>query len=492
MLIRYVTKKQGDNLSERMFSSTLTELLKTFSQVELKEFEEFMQSPYFNKRQAVISLYREIIKYHPEYNHPKFNKSDIFQRLFPGKEFNDGTLRVLIHYLNDLAEKFLAFSRFENSKLEYTIQLQAELRERKQYKLLEKSIKKANELLTDSSLDAEEYFFNKYRIENMNAYYLYESNYAQFEKMLNRSGWEYVLRQFTIFYQFKTMIMYINILTFKALYNKDLTASFQEEFEKIDISKFSDIPVFELYYYLIKMLTEADGEEYFFIVKKLLSGSKSLLNKFDVIGAYVNLSNFCVKKISLGDIRFEKERFSIYKEELVEKTYLMNDGFMSPIFFKNVVSSGLSLGEYSWVKNFIEKYKSELSRRYRDNYTNFCMALYEFSVCEYENSMELNSKIKYDEIYMKLSSKVLQMQLFFEMNIEDSLASSLENFRHFLNNDALIPAVKKIQYENFHKYLTKILNLRSKKDKIQSGMLKEKLQNEKDVLNKQWLLEKID
>ncbi|MBL0108743.1 MAG: hypothetical protein IPP52_16035 [Ignavibacteria bacterium] len=58
----------------------------------------------------------------------------------------------------------------------------------------------------------------------------------------------------------------------------------------------------------------------------------------------------------------ENESFGIYKEELQEKTYLMNDGTMAPVFYRNVVNTGLKLKELSWVKNFIHKYKTELSK----------------------------------------------------------------------------------------------------------------------------------
>ena len=109
---------------------------------------------------------------------------------------------------------------------------------------------------------------------------------------------------------------------------------------------------------------------------------------------------------------------------------------------------------------------------------------------DYESSLELNSKIKYDELYMKLNSKILQMQLLYETNGEESLLASLENFRHFLINNKLIPANKKILCNNFHKYLNKIILFKNKKNINETGLLYKNLLKDKDVVYKDWLLEK--
>jgi len=92
---------------------------------------------------------------------------------------------------------------------------------------------------------------------------------------------------------------------------------------------------------------------------------------------------------------------------------------------------------------------------------------------------------------MKLKSKTLEMQLLYETKAEESLLSSLENFRHFLNNNNLIPAGPKLQYSNFHKYLNKIVLLKNRKNKSDAGLLLSKLLKDKEVMCKTWLSDKI-
>ncbi len=474
-----------------MHTNNIIELLKTFSSKDLKQFSDFLNSPFFNKRKAVIRLYEVISGFHPDYENKLPSKEVIFQKLFPGKKYKDATFRVLMHYLSELAERYIAHSGLEKDRLEFFIRLQHELHERKQYKLLNKNVDNAFKYFEKLDLEAEVYFFYKYNMENYKTYYLFESHYALFEKFIEETNFENVFKYLSNFYILKSMILYLNTLNLHTVYNKDFeTESFRSMFQKINADDYKELPVIQMYYYIIKMLIDGD-EHHFYKVKEILKANRNIFNIYDITGAYVNLNNYCQKKITSGNARFEKERFDIYREELTAKTYLMNDGFMSPIFYKNVISCGLALKEYSWIKNFIYKYKPELNKKYRDNYFYSNLAQYEFCTGNYESSLVLNSKVRFDELYMKLNSKVLHMQILYETCLEDSLISSIESFRHFLTNNKLIPSLRKSGYSNFHKYLNKIILHVNKKDKNELGLLYKNLSKENNVINKIWLMEKI-
>jgi len=188
---------------------------------------------------------------------------------------------------------------------------------------------------------------------------------------------------------------------------------------------------------------------------------------------------------------FQKEKFELYKEENELKLYIVN-GYMSPVYYKNLMILALSLNEYNWVKEFILNYKNELPEDTRENIYMYCMALYEFSMKEFESSLELLSKIKYDELYLKYDSKVLQLMIYYELKSEEPMISSMEAFRHFLSNNKLLPDNKKDSYTNFYKFFNKIVNFNIKKDKIELENLKMKISGNITVLNKYWIIEKID
>lgn len=147
----------------------------------------------------------------------------------------------------------------------------------------------------------------------------------------------------------------------------------------IDKSIFTDNPVIEIYYGIIKLFDVGDQDKYFFRIKEILGHIRDTLHEDDLREIYINLTNYCNRKITAGVFNFRKEKFEIYKEENEIKLYVVN-GFMPTVYYKNLVILALSLDEYLWVKEFIQSYKNELHPDSKDNFYNYCMALYEFDM----------------------------------------------------------------------------------------------------------------
>lgn len=476
-----------------MNNSSLIKLLQSFSKKEIIELREFLASPFFNKRQSVIKLFNIISKYHPEFRSEMISKEKVFEKLFPGKKYNDNLYRVLTHHLTELTKEYLSYSGFRKNSQEVSFHLSKELLDKKQFKLLEKSMEKSFSDLEEDDLEAHEYYFFKFRFEFEKMNYLFTASSGVFEKIIDKTNPETVFKELTNFYLIKSMVMYLNMLTIRLMYNKELRVeTFQKVIANITIEDYDDIPVIKLYYSLIKMITNSEDESHFFKVKEIMLLNKKKINRFDIIGAYVTLNNYCTKKIHEGNTKFEKHKFEIYKEELIEKTYLMSDGYMSPTFYRNVVSSALTLKEYDWVLDFINVYKEQLHQEYSENYYLFCMANYEFSLKNYESALEYNARIIYDELYLKLNSKTLQLQLLYELGMDESFLSALESFRHFISNNKLIPKSRKIFYTNFYKSINRLFKIKNKNDISETSSLKSETSNTQNISNKEWLLSKID
>ena len=61
-----------------MLKSSLLEILRTFSKQELIKFEDFVRSPYFNKKENVVKLFLEIKKYAPEFESENLDKEKVY------------------------------------------------------------------------------------------------------------------------------------------------------------------------------------------------------------------------------------------------------------------------------------------------------------------------------------------------------------------------------------------------------------------------------
>jgi len=118
--------------------------------------------------------------------------------------------------------------------------------------------------------------------------------------------------------------------------------------------------------------------------------------------------------------------------------------------------------------------------------------LYEFAVKNYEKALELLSKVKYNDIYHKTEVRCLITAIYYELNMEDVLASHLDSFRHFITNDRLIAEDRKEYFSNFVKYARNLSSLKNKKSGPDVYMLKCKAEKETVLYNKEWILEKIN
>lgn len=259
----------------------------------------------------------------------------------------------------------------------------------------------------------------------------------------------------------------------------------------IDKNIFKDNPVTEIYYCIIELFNQGEEEKYYFRIKEILKHLKDSLHFDDLCEIYINLTNYCNRKITSGITMFKNEKFELYKEENELKLYVVN-GFMHPVYYKNLVILALSLDEYEWVIEFIVTYKNDLPDESKNNIYMYCMALYEFDMKQFEKSLEFLSKIKYDELYLKYDSKILQLMIYYETGAEESLISSLEAYRHFLSNNKLLPENKKELYTNFYKFFNKLFIYRSKQNKFELERLKLSINNDIKIYNKDWIIRKID
>lgn len=475
-----------------MREHALIKLLKSFSKIEVWEFREFISNSYFNKRKAVTDLFEILRKYYPGFGNENLEKKVIFSKLFPGKKFNDASLTVHLHYLQELAKRFIAIRKFENDKLEYDLTLEYELFKRNQpgnpLKIVEKHLKDIDPL----DYLSEVYYINRYRLKFDRMTYLFEMNSGVYEKFLHKVDFQEMYSDFYYHYLIKSMRLYLNQLHTEIIYNKEYDKEhFEKMMHEINVDDYKHVPLIQIYYYLIRMLNHDDKEKYYFKMKTLLQKNFKRINIDDLREIHINMQNFCKRRVAEEKNHFQREEFELLEKQLSSKTYLINET-MDYIFYRNAVNIALKLKEMEWVKNFIHKFKNTLQEGFRQTTFYYCSAQYEFARKNYDTSLELLSKIKIDEVYLKYDVKILQMMIYYETGSYETLRSALEAFRHFLQNNEWLPEGKKIYYVNFHKFLTKLISSKDKKDKLYLIKFHKELSKEITVNNKFWLLRKME
>ena len=158
-----------------MLKSSLLEIIRTFTKQELIKFEDFVRSPYFNKKENVVKLFLEIKKYSPELSDEDLEKEKVWGRLFPGQKYNYWIMKNLIFDLNKVAERFLHIQNYESKIFEQDINLLEKMNEKGLLRQYEKNLKSfRNE--TDKTTFDQNYFYYKYLAEVKEHAFLFSNN----------------------------------------------------------------------------------------------------------------------------------------------------------------------------------------------------------------------------------------------------------------------------------------------------------------------------
>jgi len=473
-----------------MLKSNLISLLKTFSPQEFREFGEFVESPFFNKNVNVTALYNVIKKSYPNLDSNSLEKEKVFKKIHQGDTFRDSTLRLLMFYLYECAKQFLQVNQLRSDKLHSNIYLARDLIDRNMLKEAEKVLKENYEILDKIKLKSETYFWNKY-LSDTETLSIQEKLFAgRYEKYMTGKVIEDLHKNLTDDYLLRTLRRYTIVLNTNEIYKSNFNLQFFKNIIDIfDKEYYKDAPIIEMYYYASKMLECPDDEENFYKLKELLQKEELNIDKETLIDLYINLENYCVRRGREGKTKFERELFEIYKLEIEKKLY-RHDNYMPHLFYKSVITNAQMINEFEWAERFIEEYKHEIIPDYRDSVYYHCYARIEIAKKNFEKALEFLSKVKVDEIYLKTETKLLLAVIFYEMGIDDSLASLLDTLRHFFKNDQFMAEERKNFYWDFVKILNRLNSVRSKSEVNGLTEIIKQIDMKEKLFLKPWLKEK--
>lgn len=471
-----------------MQKSNLIEAFRSFTPQEIKEFTEFVTSPFFNKNVNVIKLFDVIKKNYPEFDEEKIEKEKVFKKIFPGKPYKDSTMRLLMFYLYEVVEKFLAYSRFANNSMTFNQNLTAELRQRGLFKEFEKNIEKINNEIENLPVKDEDFYMNRFifRYE----YLSYMSNYldGKYEKSVSKDDIEFISQNLTYFYLIRILKFYSIALNMMYLYNVKIeTMIFENIMQSFNPDAFKHVPMIGVYYNTIMILLKPEEESYYFNLKELVIKNEANLPAETISDLYINLENYCHRKSrTVRSEKFLQEALQIYNLELQNKVCFYN-GLIPYSFYNSYVVTACRLSEFEIAEDFIENYKKNLSDEYREGYYQYTKAFLEDARGQHEKALEYLSKVKLDDMYMKMDVRVLLCKIYFELGWQMPLQSLLDTFKKTVQNNKLMPDIRKKYFLQFIRYLNQLNNLSQKQDKSKADEILSQLETEEYFPNKIWL-----
>lgn len=466
--------------------SKLISILRTLSNKELKRFEEFIVSPFFNKNTNVITLFNLVKKFHPEYEEDKVSAEKIYVKIFPKEKFDEQKLRYVMTDLTKLLEEFLSFMEYDKNEVNKRRLLLNLYDQRKLDKYFQATLDVAKDLLKKQPYRDVNYYFNQHLLEENGYLHSLSRDSRTLEDSLQQAVDDLDMYYLSNKLRFCCVIFNReDILQVK--YNNILL---DEILSFLSKNNFDNVPAISIYYQILMTFREREHPEHYQKLKELLEAH---IDKFPLPEAkdmYVFALNYCIKKLNSGKLEYLHELFSLYKI-LIEKEIIFENEELAPSDFKNIVTVGLRTGQVEWTEKFIHNYKNRIPSELRENTYLYNLAFLHYYKKEFSKALKLLQTVDFNDIYYNLDAKSLLLKTYYELDEEEPFFSLVDAFSTYLKRNKLISDYQRTVYLNFVKYAKKLMHIKIG-GRVSLQEVKDELKELKQVASLQWLLEKAE
>jgi hypothetical protein len=466
-----------------MTSSPLLDIFKHLTKQDRRALQDFLNSPFHNKRKEVILLFNYIDKNGDTLLNLK--KETVFKHVFPDvPAYDDKMIRYTMSFLLKCIEEYLIYNEFKNNDLEHKIRLNKALRLRGADKAYEKALKENFTLLASQPHRSTDFYLQSFQLLTEEYQYRHQKQrsgelrlQAISDSLTDAYATE-LLKQACVMHSHKS----VSPTTYEQVFLKTIV-------EKIEAGAYKYPPSVFAYFQAYKALTDTTQLADFQRLKETIISNSALFPLNEIRDLYLLAINFCIKKLNSGERIFEIEALELYKNGL-ENGAILENGQLSPYTYKNVMMLALKQGEYAWTEQFLHNFKKHLPERERENLFKYNLALYYFRLKNYPKAMYLLQEVTLKEVLFNLDARRVLMCIYYELSELTALDSLLESFTVYLHRQKVI-GYHKNSYQNLIKFVKKLLSLDFKND-TQKAQLKDEINTTKELTERDWLLEQLE
>ncbi len=486
ILIRNLYFKINFDLEKTMLWQAFAALEKT----ELRDFGKFVRSPFFNSKNHLVLLF-EGLKNGWEKKMPP-DPLEIFSQIFPAnKTFDDQKMRLANSDLLALLEHFWMYREKFNDADRAKIRLAGAYRKRnldKHFQITLKSARSARESQPHRHAD----FFHDLNLIEWEKYQFdsaaRRSDSMNLQELSDLTDQTFIIRKLRL-----ACLTLSHQAVYRTDYDFGLLDSVLDFLEnRNDIFSKNVIsqplpPAIQLYFHGFYFLAGRQPEQHFSIFKEKLFAYADLFPEDELRTLFLLAINFGVKKINERAAPFFRETLDLYQNALA-RNLLLENGQLSRFAFNNIVAIALRLDETVWTADFIEKYSPFLEKKHRQATRSLNLARLNFVRRDFGAALQNLQLADYKDLINNLISRTLQLKIYFESSEFDLLESHLAGMKTFIRRQSEL-GYHRENYLNVVKYARLLVALPD--DEIARVALRQKIEDEPNLMEKEWFLEMI-
>lgn len=478
------------NYFEKMHNSKLFTLIKGLKPEEIRWFQKFLKSPFYNTNEQYLKLFDYIKKYYPDLDSPKLSKEAACKKLFSKQAFNIQKIRKLMHGLTLLVEEFIVAMRLKNNAYQKKRLLVTELGERNVYDLFQKGTEELVEELEALPYRDEFYFLEQFYVKNeflSHPYYIEQTKSLPPIKQLSQQlDYHYYIQKLHLACYFQSC---------KKIYTIDFELSFIERIiSEIRTTIEDNPPIINLYLKIYQLFENTSQQILLESVIQDFLNQRSIISMSDKEYILKYLLNFTLFHINSGKSEYVNVNFELYKIGIDEKILIKNNK-MTETTYGNIITGGAFLKKFDWTKRFIQQYKIYLDENIREEIVILGLSNIYFSEKKFLAAIELIINKSFSNTFYKIRAKTLLLKSYFEMFLQDDsyydlILSQLEAFEKYIRRENSISPHRQLNFLSFARFFKKLVHYHFQKQDL--SHLQHEISNVNTVSNKPWLLEKTN
>ena len=481
-----------------MHNNIAIELLKTFSKEEYKKFELFINSPFFNSNNTIVRLYSIIKKYAPDFTHKSLEREAIFKKIFPGKEYNELSLRSRFSELSDLLRRYMSIVQLEQNQFEMKFNFSKQMNSRGKYKIAEKTLLELiNENMNNEAAGPPVYLQRAELVNELMASYRADEYGKDSSAKLIELGDALINYFYGYFFQIANDMLYNEeIFKYKPDFNivKEYVNAFDFDkfLSRLEKFKYGNQPVLEIYYRMYMSRLDKENPEHFYRLKELTFIHYEKFDRVGLFNLWVFLSNAVTANLQFVDTKFNYEIFEVNKFFVNLKLLpLYPGGYFFQSTFDNIFINAIYCKEISYAENFVKNNIDLLPPDIKENMQFYCSAIIELKKENYQKSLHYLSRLKLNDIVLKTRVRIYYFINYYETDAVESALSLVDSFKNFLRSNKKIPDYLMQRVQSSLRYCEYLINAKANGKKLDYTIYKEAKENKSGYWSKEWILEKM-
>ncbi|CAN5451475.1 hypothetical protein BH10BAC5_BH10BAC5_15630 [soil metagenome] len=476
-----------------MLNPQLLMILRSLSKNESESFNDFLYSPFFNKSKTIHKFWNAIKIYSPAYDDPKLTRENLFLTIFPGKEFNYGTIMNLMLSFSGMLEEFLQISFHKADKFQHDYNSLVFSIVRYYPDLFKKKYSKIIKDFEKLSEGMEYHYLYKYQILRL------ASSFSNFETKKTKSLFDQgdSLIYFFLIHLFQVSY---NIKTFSLSENYEQKGNLTEEMinlididilmKKIKANSSHDFQIVDLYYNLYLCRMYPDNDEHFYSYKKKLFITQNLLHEFEfeaLVSGFIALLDTRSFSGKEGTLKETSDLYNYIVENKIRLGFTENR--ISKNYFGIILKNFFNASDIKFAEIFYNDNFNHLIEKDRESIKNLYSAYLCYTNNEFGKALEHSSMIKTDTDKFRMYVKEFQLKCYFELNETEHFGYTLKAYRELVYRSETINSDKKEYTKIFLNVINSLFEYKVfKKEKLDDVRINIK---ENKMLNKEWIIQKL-